>query len=98
MANGPFFRGGNSVSPRPIDYRVDARTGLLRTSRGVSVFDQPDGLDRFGGAFLLTTIPSTLRIMQVGRNPHHFEVVPVRPMTLAEYEQELARIILVATT
>jgi hypothetical protein len=98
MANGRYFRGGNSMSPRPIDYRIDPRTGLVSTSRGVSVFDLPDGLDRFGGPHLLTQVPESLRIIQVGRNPHHYEVVPAVSMTLAEYQRELARIVLVPVT
>jgi len=69
-----YYRGGPSLAPRPIDVVVDRTTGLLATSRGVSVFDQSDGLDRFGGAFEVGQLPDSLQIVKTGRNPHHFEV------------------------
>jgi hypothetical protein len=94
MPTKDFFRGGNSLAPRSQDYRVDPVTGLLQTTRGVSVFDRPDGLDRFGGAFRVTAVPDTLRVIQRGINPHHFEIVPAHPMTLAEYEQALRQVVL----
>jgi hypothetical protein len=90
-----YYRGGSSLAPRPIDVRIDPRTGLLRPDRGVSVSSRRDGLDRFGGAHQVTRIPPELTIVQVGRNPNHFEIVPVRPMTFAEYEQALGKTVLV---
>jgi hypothetical protein len=90
-----YYRGGSSLKPRPIDVRIDPATGLLRPGRGVSVFSRPDGLDRFGGAHRVTQVPPELAIVQVGRNPTHFEIVPVRPMNLDEYEQALGKIVLV---
>jgi hypothetical protein len=75
--------------------RIDPATGLLRAGRGVSVFSRPDGLERFGGAYRVTQLPPELTIIQVGRDPTHFEIAPVRPMTLDEYEQALAKIVLV---
>ena len=96
MPGKEFYRGGNSLKPRRQDVRLDTTTGLLRPTHGVSVFDRPDGLDRFGGAYRLTAIPANLRIVQRGRNPHHHEVVLAYPMTLAEYEAALRRIVLVS--
>jgi hypothetical protein len=89
-----FYRGGNSLVPGPNDLRVDPVTGLLRPTHGVSVFDRPDGLERFGGAHRVEGIPDNLRIVQRGRNPHHFEIVPAAPMTRAEYEEALRKITL----
>jgi hypothetical protein len=40
-------------------------------------------------------MPPELMIVQVGRDPTHFEIVPVSPMTLDEYDQALAKIVLV---
>jgi hypothetical protein len=91
-----FYRGGNSLQPRPGEVRIDLATGLLRTSHGISVFDRPDNLDRFGGAYELLTVPDTLRTIQRGRDPHHFEIVPAVPMSLAEYEEALRQIVLAA--
>lgn len=95
MNTGDFFRGGNSLVPRPIDVRIDPLTGLLRPGRGVSVYSRPDGLERFGGAHRITQLPPELAIIQVGRDPTHHEIVPVQPMTLEEYEQALQKITLV---
>lgn len=80
--------------PRPNDVIVHSETGLLSTSRGVSVSDRPDGLARFGGTYLVGDLPDSLEFRQVGRNPHHFEIVPGYPMALAEYEEELSKIVL----
>jgi hypothetical protein len=58
------------------------------------VFDRPENLDRFGGAYEVMTIPDTLRIIQRGRDPHHFEIVPAAPMTFAGNEAALKQIVL----
>jgi hypothetical protein len=94
MSASDYYRGGNSLKPRPIDVRVDPATGVLRPGRGVSVFSVPDGLERFGGAYKLTQIPPELGIIQVGRDATHHEIVPTVPMTLAEYEDALGQIVL----
>ena len=54
MAAGSYYRGGNSLKTKPREVKIDPVTGLVQTQRGVSVFDRPENLDRFGGAFLLT--------------------------------------------
>jgi hypothetical protein len=95
MNGGPYYRGGASLAPRPIDLRFIAGTGLLRTGRGVSVYDRPDGLARYGGAYEVTQIPPELHVVQIGRDPHHHEIAPVLPMIPAEYEWHLRRIVLV---
>lgn len=91
-----FYRGGSSLRPRPGEVRIDPATGFLRTTHGISVYDQTDNLDRFGGAYEVMTIPDTLRIIQRGRDSHHFEIVPAIPMALAEYENALQQIVLAA--
>ncbi|HKI38116.1 MAG TPA: hypothetical protein VKA46_40055 [Gemmataceae bacterium] len=95
MADRVYYRGGNSLTPRTADVKVDPASGLLRTTHGVSVFDRPDGLEKFGGAHRVTSVPETLRIVQRGRDLHHYEVVPAMPMTLTEYEGALGQIVLV---
>jgi hypothetical protein len=84
------------MRPRSGEVRTDPATGLLRTTHGISVYDRPDGLDRFGGTYRLDAIPSSLRVVQRGKDPHHYEVVPAFPMTAAEYEDALAKIVLSA--
>jgi hypothetical protein len=96
MPANEYYRGGNSVQPKPSEVRFDPTTGLLKTTRGISVYDRPDNLDRFGGAHRVTNIPDSLRIIQHGRDPRHFEIVPARPMTLAEYEKALNELVLTA--
>ncbi len=62
MPSGEFYRGGNSLKPRSQDVRIDPTNGLLRPTHGISVFDEPEGLDRFGGAYRVTGVPDTLRL------------------------------------
>ena len=90
-----YYRGGNSLKPKLRDVKIDRATGLVSTKRGVSVYDRPDNLDRFGGAHRVTNLPVELQIIQHGQDPHHFEIVPTRPMTLAEYEEALDNAVLV---
>jgi hypothetical protein len=75
--------------------KVDPQTGLLRPTHGVSVYDRPDNLDRFGGAHQVTAIPPNLKVIQRGRDSHHFEIVPTVPMTMAEYKEALRQVVLV---
>jgi hypothetical protein len=91
-----FYRGGSNLTPKPREVRIDPATGLVLPVRGVSVFDKPDNLEPFGGAYRLDNLPPTLRIIQVGRDPHHHEIVAAQPMTMAEYERELGKITLTA--
>lgn len=90
-----YYRGGNSLKPKPKELRIDPRTGLVLPVHGVSVFSRPDNLERFGGPYRVTNVPDELRIIQAGRNPTHFEIVPAYPMSPAEYEDALNKIILI---
>jgi hypothetical protein len=95
MNTDSYYRGGPSMKPTLRDVRFDRATGLLLTTHGVSVFNRPDNLDRFGGAYRLTFVPVELTIVRRGLDPSHFEVVPIQPMTMQEYEEALERIVLV---
>jgi hypothetical protein len=95
MAEAEYYRGGKSVKPMPHELRFDPLTGLLRTTHGISVFDRRDNLDRFGGPYRVTALPGSLKVIQSGRDPHHFEIVPTRPMTLVEFEEALDSLVLV---
>ena len=96
MAVDEYYRGGPSLKPKPGELKIDRATRLALPVRGVSVFNRPDNLDRFGGPYRLTNTPSNLRIVQVGRDPTHSEIVPAYPMSVAEYEAALGTIILVS--
>src|SRR4051794_21900953 len=95
MPDKIFYRGGGSLAPTPHDVRLDPATGLLRTTHGVSVFDRPDNLERFGGAYCVETLLGSLVIVQRGRDPHHHEIVPAHPMSLGDYKVALAQVRLV---
>jgi hypothetical protein len=94
MADGEYYRGGNSLTPNVKEVRTDRKTGLVLPRRGVSVRRTPDGLERFGGPYRVTNVPPDLEVRQIGADPDHYEIVPVRPMTFAEYEELLGRIVL----
>lgn len=90
-----YYRGGSSLQPKSFEVREDPDTGLLKCTHGVSVFDRPDNLDRFGGAYRVTNIPAELKVIQRGRDRTHFEIVPAMPMTFIDYEKALLEIVLV---
>jgi hypothetical protein len=84
-ARGPsFFRGARpgevpSFTPRPNEFKVDPRTGFVKDTHGVSVFDNPQSVSSKG--FVphevdQNTVPDSLRIIQRGQDLHHFEIVP----------------------
>lgn len=95
MGAGEYYRGGNSLVPSRREVKFDPDTGLVLPLRGVSVFNPPDNLDRFGGAHRLTNIPPELRIVQRGRDPSHHEIIPAQPMTWEEYREALGKIVLI---
>jgi len=82
------------LAPRRIDVIINRKTGLVLPTRGVSVFDIPDGLGRFGGAYEVGLIPPALWVVKTGKSPHHFEIAPAFEMSFEQYEAELATIAL----
>ena len=91
----PLFRGGSTLIPRVgIDVLIDKTTGLLRTDRGVSVFDEAARVERFGGAYQVASIPTGLIIQQRGRDLGHYEILPAEPMTFESYVALLQQVVL----
>jgi RHS repeat-associated protein len=107
----PFFRGAKGDSsptfePNPPvydtkgkqvggDYKVDKNTGLVQTTHGVSVFDNPESVKGKGltpHKIDPSTVSDKLKIQQRGKDPKHFEIMPKQPMTEGEYQAELAKI------
>lgn len=96
-----YYRGARdeapSFVPRPNDYKVDPATGFVKETHGVSLFDnagsisskgfEPHGLD-------MNSVPSTLRIIQRGRDLNHYEIVPApgANLTPGRYTEELSKI------
>jgi hypothetical protein len=95
-----YYRGGSSLKPRRSEVKIDARSGLLRPTRGVSVYHRSDhpNLSLFGGAHLLGPIPEKLSVIQIGNDLAHHEIIPAVPMTFEEYEALLDLIPLTAVT
>src|ERR1051325_4578479 len=86
------YRGGISLRFRRDEVKIDPLTGLLRTTYGISVDTDPEFVRRFGGAFRITNVPEGLEIIQRGRRPEHFEIVPAYPMTEDRYQELLDKI------
>ena len=87
-----MYRGGSSLFARAMDVKIDPETGLLKTSRGISLSTDPNGLARFGGAHEIESIPEELEIKQVGQNPNHYELTPKQPMTMEQYQNLLNQV------
>jgi hypothetical protein len=68
---------------------------MVLPRRGISVYTRPDGLDRFGGAHEVGVIPEGVRIVQVGKDPFHHEIIPAEPMPFDAYVELLNQIPLV---
>jgi hypothetical protein len=93
-----IFRGGSSLQARPIDFKVDPATGMLKTTHGLSLDVSSEAMSRFGGAFRIESIPAELRIIQRGGKLGHFEIVPRTPMTPQRFQELLDQIKLVPAT
>jgi hypothetical protein len=95
VADRDYYRGGNDLTPKPRELVIDRSTGRVLPVHGVSVSSVPTGLEKYGGPHVVTNVPPELQIIQVGRRPTHFEIVPVRAMPYDEYLQALGKIVLV---
>ena len=90
----PVYRGGPSLTFKPHEVKRDRRTGLLRTTHGISVDATAEYIARFGGAYVVRRIPEGLMIIQRGRRPTHYEIVPAFPMTPDHYQSLLDQVAL----
>ncbi len=91
-----YYRGGNSLKPNPRELRYDRKTGFVLPRRGVSVYTHSHGLERFGGPYRVDNIPPELTVVQHGLDPTHYEIIPRQAMSLADYEDALAKITLIS--
>ena len=90
-----FFRGGATLTPRlGIDVLLERNTGLLRTDRGISLFDDPVKAERFGAVYVVESFPEGLKMQQRGRDPGHYELMPAAPMTFERYVELLTHVVL----
>ena len=102
--SGPsFYRGARpgeapSFEPRANDFKVDAATGTVKPTHGVSVFDNPGSATSKG--FVphevdVASVPPELQIIQRGADPAHFEIVPQvgADLTPAQYKELMCQIV-----
>ena len=89
------FRGGDSLTVRPIDVAIDKATGLVLPKKGISLNTIAEKVKNFGGAFQVKSIPDELQIIQRGINPNHFEIVPKQAMSLEAFQELLNKVVLV---
>ncbi len=86
----PVFRGGTSLTIKANEVRVVE--GKVMPSHGISLNTKAAGLERFGGAKQIKSLPSGLEIIQRGGNPNHYEIVPKEPMPLDQFQALLNRV------
>jgi len=91
-AKTPVYRGGTDMTIKPDEMRVGA-DGMVRPTHGPSVSTTPEGLEKFGGARQIESMPDGLQIIQRGRKPSHHEVVLARPMSPEEFQSLLTQIV-----
>jgi RHS repeat-associated protein len=91
-----FYRGGESLEPRTMrDGRsefVSPNPETGRKARGISLHTDPTKVERYGGAYRVTSIPPELTIEQRGRDPEHYELVARGPMTEEQYREALTKV------
>lgn len=56
--------------------KIDQHTGFVKPTNGIYVHLDANKVRRFGGAYKIIYLPDTLIIVQRGRDPQHFEIVP----------------------
>jgi hypothetical protein len=89
-----YYRGGQYMDVKPNEYKL--KNGKVDsdpvTARGLSLSTNKSKMQRFGGAYRVVWYPPTLQILQRGRDPEHYEIVPKQPMTVEEYQAALNQV------
>ncbi|HAA30295.1 MAG TPA: hypothetical protein DCE56_24705 [Cyanobacteria bacterium UBA8553] len=89
---GSIYRGGSKFQAKPNEVKID-RKGCVKPTHGISVHLDADKVRRFGGAYKITSLPDTLKIIQRGKDPRHYEIVPREAnLTFDQFNQELSKI------
>lgn len=89
-AETQVYRGGSSMTARPIDVSTTP-SGMVKPTRGVSLSTDAAGLQRFGGVRQIKSVPDGLQIVRHGK-PGHYELVPTREMPMSEYQNLLNKV------
>ncbi|HEX6047411.1 MAG TPA: RHS repeat-associated core domain-containing protein [Pyrinomonadaceae bacterium] len=74
------YRGGSDIAVKPNEVKI--KDGMVQTTRGPSLNTDPAKVRKFGGAYKVENLPDELQIIQRGRDPGHFEIVPRSPCPL----------------
>jgi hypothetical protein len=99
LPDKPVYRGGDDLTPKPYDVRIDKQTGMMRPGYGVSLNTDPLKMEQqFGSAYQVGSIPDGLEIIQRANDLTHYEIVPVYPMTFEQYANLLKQVVLVPYT
>ncbi|MDS7928645.1 RHS repeat-associated core domain-containing protein [Acinetobacter sp. V102_4] len=83
-ASANYYRGareGSAVSfiPRQNDFKIDQRTGYVKDTHGLSIFNNPNSVSSKGFVPYRIdpkSISDQLRIIQRGNDPNHYEITP----------------------
>lgn len=89
-----FYRGGSEFTAKPNEVKIDQLTGFVKPTNGISVHLDANKVSRFGGAYKIIYLPNTLIVVQRGRDPQHYEIVPreANLLTFEQFNEELGKI------
>ena len=90
--NDCYYRGGDSFKARELDVKM-TKEGLVKADHGVSLNTDKSQLSRFSKISQVDSIPDSLRIVQCGKSPTHYEIIPKFSMTFEKFNEELSKII-----
>ncbi|OKH44335.1 hypothetical protein NIES2101_28410 [Calothrix sp. HK-06] len=89
-----FYRGGSRFLAKLNEVKIDQNTGFLKPTNGIYVHLDPNKVRRFGGAYKIIYFPDTLKMIQRGGDPQHYEIVPKEAnlLTFEQFNEELGKI------
>lgn len=90
--NDCYYRGGDSFKARELDVKM-TKGQIVQPARGVSLNTDKSQLSRFSKISQVDSIPDSLRIVQRGKSPTHYEIIPKFSMTFEKFNEELSKII-----
>lgn len=90
--NDCYYRGGDSFKARELDVKM-TKGQIVQPARGVSLNTDKSQLSRFSKISQVDSIPDSLRIVQCGKSPTHYEIIPKFSMTFEKFNEELSKII-----
>jgi RHS repeat-associated protein len=96
--NTGYYRGGASMAARPGEYKV--KGGLVQSTHGVSLYNNPRRVEKWG-VFVVVSMPPSLTVIPrpgAKNDPEHFEMVPAKPMSEADYKAALDQVVLAPYT